>query len=385
MIKQRLWIWILFFAIVWGGKYLINWITTPQPEINIQYSIAENPELSDIKNVNVGGIKETYNLKNPQVILTTKDLDNKDFNKNEDIWLSPFVLYTGDHALVDKSGFTVSDLDSSLSYRTAKKDLSIILLAMEKDKTWQDIGIVNTCLEGKIKLHIPDKNSPFYPYVEKLFLMNLNEEVTEENFDILMQRVDKLISKCIQVENVESFINNTKNENKNMKIAVIAPEYIIANNYSTFNGEHSSSKQKTIIPVYLTKTTAIKYHLYSKNDLDENISQKIIDKYSSKKILTETGLRPLYQNVNIESLNSHCITDINIYDFSDIIEQKLSTYEHIVSDSATTVESETVIEDNTETKEEEDSLSGGEIFLIIFACFLAALLIICLFCWLASL
>ena len=376
MLKQRIWIWVFLILIVWGSNYLIEIAKTPKVELNIQYDLTENPELSNLRDIKISGTNRNFNVKNTNVILTSTNIEKEGFNKENNFLVSPLILYTGNHAYHENSGFSVFNLNSDGMYRKAEKSLKTILLAMEEGKTWQDIGILDTCLNGKITLTIPDKNSSLFPYVRKLFLVNLEENITEENLEVLLQRVDKLLSKCKMVENVENYLSISYEQDKFVNEMIIGPEYLLETAGSCFSSQTSSNtKQTYFVPIYPTKTVAINYNLLIKNDLSEEIKTKIIEKYSSNKFLKETGIRPVYANTKLEeNLSTHARTDVNIVELDTTIEEIVNNTKPIIEKIPEKVEEETKNENPEEKEENSDDFMKW--FLIILGIILGAVLII---------
>ena len=121
-----------------------------------------------------------------------------------------------------------------------------------------------------------------------------------------------------------------------------------------------------------------------KNDVTEELCNKILDKYGSKKMLTSTGLRPLYKNVNVQSLNTYTITDVNIVKLEPNIKEKIVNHSTTVIGSA---EAEPITASNEEKvevenmTEENDSLTVVDWIFIIIGIIIGLIFIIMLCCF----
>ena len=369
---KRIFIWILLIVFVFVGNFIFQLWSSPSANINIQYDTFESPELSALRsyNIKVFGTDTEYNVKNANVIFSLSNEDIQGFKKYEDYLISPMIMFAGNHALYDDSGFSVSNLSSDFMYRRGSKDLQSILLAMEQGKKWEDLGIKETCLSGPITLHIPDKNSPYHPLVKELFLINLGENITEENIDSLLERVNNLINKCVLVEDVKNFMANNTRKDEMEKVMVIAPEYVLKNNSGAFSGNGNDKKITYMMPIYPTKTVALNYTLYIKEDVETDFVNKILDKYNSKEIVKKTGLRTMYHNVSLtDHLNSHVITDINVHSLPMSIKEKIQGHKTTLVEKTVVGENAENIVENQETEESEEkvekSKTFGDYFLIV--------------------
>ena len=157
------------------------------------------------------------------------------------------------------------------------------------------------------------------------------------------------------------------------KVMVIAPEFILKNGSGAYSTNSSSNKKITYMtPVYPTKTTSVDYSLYIKETVNEDLSNKILEKYNSKKMVSTTGLRPTDADVDLtNSLSYHAVEDIKIERLPNNIKEKIYNHETVyeskieninnVSEEETTQEAEEKV--NEETKDE--GMPGWVWFLII--------------------
>lgn len=370
---KRIFAWIMVLLLAFMGNFAIQYFSKPKTQLVIQYDTYTSPELSGIKKIKFSRTETSFNTKNPDVIFELGNEDKTGFKKYEEYVHSPLIMFTGDHVFWENSGFNVENLNSEGNYRKATKDFGTILRAMEQGKAWQDLGIIDSLLEGPIVIHIPDQNSIYHNLVKEMFLVNLGETITEENIEILLQRVDNLINKCVLVEDVEHFISSNAAKDELEKVMVIAPEFILKNGSGAYSTNSSSNKKITYMtPVYPTKTTSVDYSLYIKETVNEELSNKILEKYNSKKMVSTTGLRPTDADVDLtNSLSYHAVEDIKIERLPNNIKEKIYNHETVyeskienvnnVSEEETTQEAEENV--NEETKDE--GMPGWVWFLII--------------------
>lgn len=310
MLKQRIWVWILVIILTWGTKGVIQLCTTPATYIYISYNVEKDPELSKIKSISKFKTKTNFNIKGekPDIVISSDNENLSGYTKKEAAYMSPLIMYAGNAILFNDSGFVLEKgNDSYIDDNVASKDLKDILMAIEKDKSWQDIGVPENVFSGKVKLAIPKKDNRLYQLVKDLFIVNL-EDVYKENTE---EKVNIILDKCEQVDDLSNYIMNMDESNEINKIVpLIAPESYVT--YLNSNVTSSSKKSKYIVPVYFTKTVALKYNWYEKNDLTEKQTNKINKMYSAKNMLMKLGIRPLYEQINLSKLNSHCKEDLII-------------------------------------------------------------------------
>lgn len=293
----RFLVWIMVFVVCFSMDKVITHFRNPEPYIGVNCDFSEITEFNSIQYFKVKWKKTNYNVENPTLIIDKPNQQIEGFTEYKNYLYSPLVLFTGNLAFEHDSGFTVKNTDADLNYRSAEKNLNTILTAIEENKTWADIGINPKVLEGTVTLAIPDKNSEFYPYVEELFLLNLGEEITTDNISELKNRVNKIIDKCIKVEDEEGYLSVNYKKEELGKVIMVAPEYIMkTSSTSMFTFTESKKEPSYYVPIYPTKTTAISYSMYIKNDTDEDLKTKIFETYSGENFSQTTGFRTLYKN-----------------------------------------------------------------------------------------
>lgn len=374
-IISRFFIWIVVIAITFGGYNFYKWISTPKTPLAASCSFNNYQELSNLQNVKISGYKTEYNKgQKPTLIISKPNEDIKGYKEYNKYIYSPMVLYTGNFVLDKDTGFIISDLDSSQDYRTASKNLTMILEGIENNKTWAEIGVnVKELKDKKVTLVIPDKYSSLMPFVKELFFVNLtdNRELSEEEFTNAMNRVNKIINRCTKVEDLKSYLDNAF-EKDDISFVAVGPEYLMNDN-SSFSAENN----EYVVPVYPQKTTAISYSLYIADGTEQELIDKIIDKYTSKKIKQEINFRTIY-NKDAEYLDrsSRYVDNLNIIEISEDTKQKISSFISTIQEEEIVKETENVETQEEKTNETEEGLTGLEICLIVFGCILGLVVIV---------
>lgn len=309
-------------AAIWWGCILaalvinmigafFSWMFAPLDPVYVDYQAIKLKEFSNIEKFNIGMYTWYFNTEEePDIIFANTNASYTDYTKlNNDIF-SPFVLIVNENAVNVTSGFSVSNTEKKIKGRTIEKNLFNILEGIEQDKTWQDIGIHSDCLEGPIVLGVPDAYSPYRDKVKELFMINLSvQKITDENYEELEQRAEKILAKCKQIENPIAYLS----ANKGNKVAIIAPEYILENDndniYRSSTNIEEEMNPNFFVPVYLTRTNAIEYSIFVKNDLKEGFSEDITSKITSSSLNDVIGFRTKKNNfLNV----SNAISGISI-------------------------------------------------------------------------
>ena len=186
-----------------------------------------------------------------------------------------------------------------------KIDLMTVLDAMEKDKTWQDIGFNEKVVSGDVALCIPNKSCWYYKDIENLFYLTLNggKTPTDDEMVSLKPRVDALIKQCDKVISIESEIEKEANELPDNFRVFIAPESLYMTGEGMGNGYTGY-----YIPIYFTKTIFISADLYINNNSD--IAKKFIDTIQTKKtFMKDTGWRVKDSTFDISNI-SDCLIKV---------------------------------------------------------------------------
>lgn len=295
---ERLIIWVIVIAITFSVIGLVKWVKSwfdEKPIVHATFDFENNPELNKMSEIKISGYNLTFNKsKDPTIIIDKPNKTINNYTEYKDKFYTPMVLFVKGKAVENNSGFTldnVSDTETSMLYtRNASKDLFYILEGIEQDKTWEEIGINKEVLSGKIQLHIPGKRHPFTPYIKELFVKNLGVDITEENQTEINERVNKILEKCIEVEDPITFLVNSFQDKTAKKIALIAPAYIINDyEYEDFLLNSNSTKtDKTFTDVSITNTVNKSFSIYIKDGTDEKLVKKILNTIP-KKVSSKIG------------------------------------------------------------------------------------------------
>lgn len=188
-----------------------------------------------------------------------------------------------------KNGFI---LKNDITYFDLKK----LLVGLENDKTFQDIGFAKKVAEGPIVISIPDESNECYDEVRKLFLLTLDDK--SESVDEVEKRVDKLLKKCKKVSDpIGEMMRITKNSDDH-NLIFIGPEYYVESDRHESAQVFNCTEKSAWWSVYPNKTCNITYDVFVKND-----KGKIFDKVKNK-----------YKHVGLRSIDKSTIGDYNTPD-----------------------------------------------------------------------
>lgn len=300
MFKGRLWVWIFVIALCVGIPYLIDnvpkWMETTEifisPEVE-DVNIAEN--LLDYR---YGKYKvKTASSNNDIIISSTIDEIPPNYTKKEKMISSPIVMYVYSNINNYNDGF----IDVGNGNSCYKIDLMTILNAMEKEKTWQDIGVDEHLLNGEIVLYIPNESSWYYKEIENLFYITLNNGKLPNDNELkeLQPRVEALLKKCEKVISIEVEIEKEAYEPSEKGKVFIAPEFL----FQTAKGMGTVGNSY-YVPVYFLKTTFVSADFYIKND--SKIADDFIEIIQNKpKFMEDTGWRVQNSTFNINNISNH--------------------------------------------------------------------------------
>lgn len=308
------WACILVVLVINMIGAFFSWMFAPLDPVYVDYQKVDLQDFSSIEKFNAGMYSWHFNTEEePDIIFDKINASYTDYKKlNSDIF-SPFVLIVNENAVNVTSGFSVLNTEKKIKGRTIEKNLFNILEGIEQDKSWQDIGIHSDCLEGPIVLGVPDAYSPYRDKIKELFMINLSvKKITEENYKELEERAEKILAKCKQIENPIAYLS----ANKGNKVAIIAPEYILENDndniYRSSTNIEEDINPNFFVPVYLTRTNAIEYSIFVKNDLKEGFSEDISSTITGSTLNDVTGFRTKKNNfLNVSnSISGISITNI---------------------------------------------------------------------------
>jgi len=306
-VKYKIWIGLLILSIIlkfaiatvpsfldglFEGKQSVDVYVSSKEDTKIKNQITgmRNDKL-------VINIATSVNDKT-QAIITDKlsdELNISAYDKYPNAFTSPIVLFAPNDALEKSENFSAgTGNEYSLS-----KDFYEILIAMESNKTWTDIGISKNVASGKVSLLIPAKNTPYYPAVVEAIYMTLNQNkdvLTVEDISLLKNRVDKILDKCVKSEDVGKYITRkAEDNNKDLNSLVLGPEFIISDNTDAY----SRSNDGDWMPIYLRKTSNISLDLYLKKNNPYMESLKSI--FSNASFAKATGMRTTNRDYTLSS------------------------------------------------------------------------------------
>lgn len=289
MYKSRFLIWLGLAITLILGKIAYNQIQNYDASHPTYTIYADSRDLainSKVTDLNDGKAKFQLvkNNANPDIILMEHSNEViEGYKKYENYLYTPMAMYAL-HPTDNGSGFNV---DGYVAY----KDFKIILEAFENELTYEDIGISKN-LNGTVQLAIPNKSSHFYEAVKELFYVTLNDgkKPTDIERETLSTRVDKLLAKCVEVEDVKQKLINLYNtgEKKNPKDTIyIGPESIVATGSDGIKQSTNSDSSKWQI-VYFNYTTIAGYDVFVK---ESETTEKTLSYFNNSGISGGTGYR----------------------------------------------------------------------------------------------
>lgn len=248
-----------------------SWMFESPDDIYINYETSRQNEFSGLESLSYGFHNYHFNeTEEPEIVFSEQEKKLEGFKEYKKGIYSPIIMYVNENVLSADSGFNLSNADKTINYKNVKKNLNTILTAIEENKTWEDLGVNSKCLEGTVTLAVPDEYNPYRDLVKDLFMINLTTgEINESNYDELSERAEKILEKCIQIEDPLGYLV----ANKGKKVIVVAPEFIIEDNEDGVFRKvtHSADILNDLFtPVYPTRTTAIFYNVYIKEEVVGN-------------------------------------------------------------------------------------------------------------------
>lgn len=309
MYRSRLSIWISCVCIIiclgLGVKF-VKWLSADPAEYNMYCTSSDNIIKSNISDISGDYEFNLYDTRENTdfIIQPTSNETINGYTKYANYIYSPLVLWARADATDPKYGFNVLNKGNSYS-STVYKDLAIILDAIENDKTFKDIGIDKKVAEGKVKLYIPNKMSVYYPLVEDLFYITLNNgkvpnDIEREN---LKEKVDALLEKCPKVEDVAQKMMALYDKDDKEYTLFLGPECIVSRDTYAFN----TTNENAWMCVYLNYTNTFNYDLFVKDGHKDNLLEVLIESGFSKK----TGFR-IYNSSSFSDSYNHTIDNITM-------------------------------------------------------------------------
>lgn len=260
MYKSRFYLWMGVLLVVIFIKTIMS--------IDISSLIIESKDVSvnvdtntffksDFLASKTGQIKFVQTTNNP--LIYVKESSNEElegYDKIENAIYSPILLYVPvDEELNSDVYYTLGNSSKFVSFPT-------IANAILEDLPLSTFGVEDKDLKDQtIILNIPSKDSFYYDaIVEQIYVaLNNNRVPTEEEREALKPRVDTLLSKCVECNDMVTKIDELKDDSYNI---FIAPEFL-ADNSSDIA---SSSGYNYFNCVHFEKTVCLSYDLFVKED-----------------------------------------------------------------------------------------------------------------------
>lgn len=290
MYKSRIQIWLVGLVV----GIIISFFCSPS-FVKGTYTLYTNTTDDFLKNdltketffINA---KSTYNKSNADIIIQSSSKEKiSGYKKYENYLYSPIIMFINQNCTDTKNGFI---LKNDITYFDLKK----LLVGLENDKTFQDIGFAKKVAEGPIVISIPDESNECYDEVRKLFLLTLDDK--SESVDEVEKRVNKLLKKCKKVSDpIGEMMRITKNSDDH-NLIFIGPEYYVESDRHESAQVFNCTKKSAWWSVYPNKTCNITYDVFVKND-----KGKIFDKVKNK-----------YKHVGLRSIDKSTIGDYNTPD-----------------------------------------------------------------------
>jgi hypothetical protein len=288
-----------------GGTYLIenvpNWLETT--EVNVCSEIPDANVAENILDNRYSGYRVKSKSDNYDIIFSTNTEPRNGYTLKEGILYTPMVMYVEANVDNHEGGFINAEGENNRK----KINLHTVLIAMEKNQKWEDIGVSEKVVKDKITIYIPDEKSWFYPAVEDLFYLTINggKIPTEEERSLLKERIDNIIANCECVPDIEKAIyDEYVNETKTGKV-FIAPECL----FLTTNGMSNSNNYNKFVPIYFNHTTFIYVNAYLRTSYQgKNIADGFISTIQNKKnFMYDTGWRVKDSTFDIHSISTRFI------------------------------------------------------------------------------
>lgn len=324
MIKSRIlkWIWavFVFILLIIARDLYIEW-SAPVTYVNIVEDVDKdsfgfiklnNKELID--KVAFKYSKNEIDSNTEMIIKLSDDSSYEGYTKEEKMFSIPIVLYFRTRMYSDTDGF-----NKNIGSRTNDalfKDFNSILLGILEDKSWQDIGIDKNVAKGPIELYIPSKNNFWYDVVveEFYFVLNNYKKPTLEEKEVLKDKVDIILSSCVEVEDISSSIEELFSKKDNSKVFV-GPENIILN-FNGVSGLAVSSflpSYEAYSPCYIKNTLGVYFDIYTKTD-SNNEKVNLLKSALLNDCFSYTGVRSKYDVVS--AYGARCMDEINIVPYN---------------------------------------------------------------------
>ena len=281
MYKGKVGYWVSIISVVLVIQFCLSvvfpWVGTLFREENISISANTTVDSGFMEMIGDRTLSDYhFNVKNtnPDFYFcdSSQEIVKTGYTKYPEALYSPMVLYVRYAVYENSDGFIrLSPNDNTQS--PLQIDLYDILVGMENNKTWKDIGVSTKVVKGNINLVIPNERSSYYNAVVDLFYLTLNnlKEPSETEYKALTPRVNALLEKCEKMVDISKGLVSEYDKHSVDYKVFIGPEYLFVR-----GGESTGrSNSDQFNPVYFIKTTYVEMDMYVK-DISEDSNNEIV-------------------------------------------------------------------------------------------------------------
>lgn len=263
MYKGRIWVWslVLIVAVLISNfSEVRTWLTTRKASENLKvYVDSSNPSFSDsFDDIKFKGYHQIYVKKDDADMIVQRSSDEiiDGYEKYANKFYTPMVIsYSRNY-----EPKLLIEYEETYSKQF---DLKTYLEDIEADTPATKYFDSSLAKKNSTTLSIPSKGSVFYDDVVKTFLVTLYDTpTTEANYGERMARVEKIIDKCISINNAYS---EYFNDNVSTYSLLLMPE----------------SEALQYNKAYLKTPYFLSYDLYLKNN--DKLNKDIIEQINTKK------------------------------------------------------------------------------------------------------
>lgn len=285
MYKGKVGYWVTIISIVLVIQFCLSivfpwvgsWFDSENIMINANTSHTDSGFFEVLGDTSIGDFNYLVDSKNPDIYFSDSSEGSvkEGYTKYSNYLYSPLVLFVRYDVYDNASGF--SRIDPQLNSSSPLQiDLYDILVAVEKNQEWKDIGISTQVVKGPVVLTIPNERSPYFEAVVDLFYMTLNnlKEPTETEYEELTPRVLNILNKCEKISDVsQGMISEYDKHSVNYKV-FIGPEFL----YTRGGEETGRSYDDQFVPIYFMNTIFIKMDMYVNENIQEEDRKIAVEK-----------------------------------------------------------------------------------------------------------
>jgi hypothetical protein len=287
LFKGRIEIWIIVLVICilthFFAENIPIWVSSE--DVCAEFETMDKGLSEILVNKKIKGYKIVQNNDRKAIVFADSNTSaTKDgYKKESDLLYSPIVCYFRNSLSSYNEGF----INEQSIYRV---DLYQILVAIENNKSWQDIGFHKNVVNGAVTLYIPEERCWYYKNVEELFFITINngKVPTEEERVMLKPRVDAIVSKCNKVIDVGQSAQEEYNDGSKTHKVFVGPEFLYNRTSGMSTGSNSS-----FAPVYCLNTTFVSIDVYIDDSNDSaTVGKRFVEMMQNKKdFMHRTGWR----------------------------------------------------------------------------------------------